>query len=493
MNDILIVDDEPAILRNLVSAVDWSEYGFRQIHTAQNAKEAILLLKEHTIDLLMLDIQLPDISGLELLRIVRGSHPTVHCILMSAYSKFEYAKEALQLNVENYLVKPIDINELRETVAHAANNIIKTPDMTGNLFERNFLERWLYGRITSNELIEHSQYTHYNVLMRHYYVVKVSLKNHADIALHLLSRAFPRDYAAYPLPVSDDCGFLLLGGHDLSEEDIRLTAEPVVHKYPSIRVVCGSLALGNGNVSKSLADADDSMEFAKLADCRGFLAFSETEHSPIPTNVWSRLETLLNQKASEKQAYAFCQKLADAYGSSISYNRLYAFLCLALIALLTEQERQGLAFASVSASCDREMFTRAAVAAILNACKCRQAALALSPIVQRVVSYINDNLNSPVSIKHFCELTNMNPTYIGRLFKEEMGMYFSEYVCMLRIGRAKLLLKNTTYSVSDIARQVGIYDVSYFVQCFKKQERISPMKYRQALTAKQDLPPQKRE
>lgn len=60
-------------------------------------------------------------------------------------------------------------------------------------------------------------------------------------------------------------------------------------------------------------------------------------------------------------------------------------------------------------------------------------------------------------------------------------MYFSEYVCTLRINKAKYLLENTSFSVSDIAKQVGIYDVSYFVQCYKKQERISPMKYRQTV------------
>lgn len=75
----------------------------------------------------------------------------------------------------------------------------------------------------------------------------------------------------------------------------------------------------------------------------------------------------------------------------------------------------------------------------------------------------------------------MNPTYIGRLFKKELGMYFSEYVCTLRINKAKYLLENTSFSVSDIAKQVGIYDVSYFAQCYKKQERISPMKYRQTV------------
>lgn len=103
----------------------------------------------------------------------------------------------------------------------------------------------------------------------------------------------------------------------------------------------------------------------------------------------------------------------------------------------------------------------------------------LSPITHRVLKYVSENLNSTVSIKQFAEQSKMNATYIGRLFKDEMGMYFSDYVCLIRINKAKSLLETTHLSVGDIARQVGIYDVSYFTQCFKKQERTSPMKYRQ--------------
>ena len=71
------------------------------------------------------------------------------------------------------------------------------------------------------------------------------------------------------------------------------------------------------------------------------------------------------------------------------------------------------------------------------------------------------------------------------MFKEETGMYFSDYISMLRIRKAKMLLETTHQSVGDIARQVGIYDVSYFTQCFKKQVRLSPTQYRQSLQSKE--------
>ncbi|MBQ8640556.1 MAG: response regulator [Lachnospiraceae bacterium] len=483
MNDILLVDDEPTVLQNLYLALDWSEYGFRHVHTAGSAEEAMRLMKENLIDLIILDIQMPRVTGLEMLKQVRAKYPNTHCILISAHSKFEYAKEALRLNVENYLLKPIDINELRETVTHAAENIAKDSAASHNLFERNLLERWLYGRITSDELMEHSQYTQYNVLLRDYCAVIVHRPGGAALPLRQLTAALPPDICAWPLTVDDSMGILLLGGHDVSDGYVRAAAPSVTAAYPGTQIVCGSCATGSGNVSKSLADARHALEYARLAGCSGFLSFSQIDWNPFSPAQLTGLNDLLQMEPSEKQVSSFTAGLTGKPANpEHAFCSLYAHICLALLHMTETPDRKQPALLPLTAPYSREHLDQAVVRAVqqLHSSK-QQSTQNLSPIIQRVVRYIRDNLSSSISIKQFCEQTNMNPTYIGRLFKEELGMYFSEYVCVLRVNKAKLLLENTTLSVSDIARQVGIYDVSYFVQCFKKQERTSPMKYRQAV------------
>ena len=89
MNDILLVDDEQAVLQNLSAALDWSEYGFSHIHMANSAKEALSIMERKLIDLIILDIQMPEMTGLEMLKNIRTRYPDTHCILISAYSKFE--------------------------------------------------------------------------------------------------------------------------------------------------------------------------------------------------------------------------------------------------------------------------------------------------------------------------------------------------------------------------------------------------------------------
>lgn len=487
MNDILLVDDEQVVLRNLSAALDWSEYGFRHIHTAGSAEEAMRIMKENLIDLIILDIQMPKMSGLEMLKMIRAQYSNTHCILISAHSKFEYAREALRLNVENYLLKPIDINELHETVAHAAENIAKTSVASHNLFERNLLERWLYGRITSDELMEHSQYTHYNVLLRYYYAVIVHLNGNAAGPLHSLTKRLPSHIVSYTLNINDDTGILLCGGQDISDIFIKEAAALVTAVHPGIQIVCGSCAVGSGNVSKSLADARHILEYARLAGYSGYLSFHQVEWNPFSPMQLTVLNDFLHQPQTKDRIRQFAVELIDNRNSNQEnmFRNLYAQVCLTLMHMLEEPDQKSLSLPPLSAPYTQMRFENAVSQAIqmLNEAK-QQSARNLSPIIQRVVRYIRDNLSGSISIKQFCEQTNMNPTYIGRLFKEELGMYFSEYVCVLRINKAKLLLENTAYSVSDIARQVGIFDVSYFVQCFKKQERISPMKYRQTLSSK---------
>lgn len=482
MNDILLVDDEQAVLQNLSIALDWSEYGFAHVRMAHSAKEALRIMKEYPVDLILLDIQMPEMTGLEMLKIIRTKYPDTHCVLISAYSKFEYAKEALQLNVENYLLKPIDINELQATIAHAAENITRASASSHNLFKRNMLERWLYGRITNDELIEHSQYTHYNVLLRYYYAVIVHLAGNASSVLHSLSAALPHDSAAYTLSTDSDTGILLFGGHDISDDFVEHASLAVITAYPGARIICGSRAFGSGDVSKSLADAGHAFEYARLAGYDGFLSFDRINWNLLTPARLSELNDLLQITPSEKQIQDFIKHLNNENPDADNYRDLYAQICLAMPGMPDQPDRRPISLPPLTVPCTRQQYEAAVVKAILTFDNNRQQSLQnISPIIQRVIRYVQNNLSGSVSIKHFCEQTNMNATYIGRLFREDMGMYFSEYVSEQRINKAKLLLENTAYSVGDIARQVGIYDVSYFVQCFKKKERISPMKYRQQL------------
>ena len=123
MYTVLLVDDEPTILETLSSTICWQQFGVNTLLKSLDGYQALEIMRNHKIDLLITDIEMPNLDGLTLLKKTRETFPDVHCILLTAYGEFKYAQTALQYGVENYLLKPINKTELEETIEKALNNI----------------------------------------------------------------------------------------------------------------------------------------------------------------------------------------------------------------------------------------------------------------------------------------------------------------------------------------------------------------------------------
>lgn len=473
MEDILLVDDEQLVLDSLLSALDWAEYGFKHIHTATSADAALDILAAHQIDLLISDILMPGMGGLEMLRIVRSRFPATHCVLLSAHSKFEFAREALRLGVENYLLKPIDVVELRETVYRTVKNIDYTNAISHDLYDRNILVRWLYGRISSDELVEHSRYTKLNVLLRRYRVLYIQCPNQVRQLINQVANCLSLNYTVYDLLMDENTGYLLLGGREVADDTVHEAIHDLLPTWKNARIVCGNLATGNSEVVQSYAAAMHAAEYARLASLSGWVSYDRICWNSLSATALSQLGDILHLEYPEKAA----QEWLCSHSAADSPD-LYAQVCLVIAHIVNGQDMPQACKLTLK-PWENQPCKEQLLYAILEGSKAlHQGQKDISPIINRVLQYVTNNLSSSISIKQFAEQTKMNANYIGRLFKEEMGMHFSDYVCLTRINKAKTLLETTALSVGDIARQVGIYDVSYFTQCFKKQERLSPVKYR---------------
>lgn len=489
MEDILLVDDERPVLDSLLSSLDWAEYGFKHIHTAQSADEALDIMTSNNIDLLITDILMPGLSGLEMLKIIRSRFPATRCVLLSAHSKFEYARDALRLGVENYLLKPIDVAELRETVYRTVQNINYTNAISNDLFDRNILVRWLHGRISSDELIEHSRYTNLNVLLRRYRVLFVQAQGTAQRLMDRICASLGLNYITHPLLLDDSTGYLLVGGREVADNAIYESVHDLLSDWPHALIVCGTKATGNREVVQSRTDAAYASEYARLAGLTGWVSCDQINKEQLNIRALSQLEDILH---IENPSQAINKWIGQQIGkiSEEQHPHYYAQICLILDRIIRNHDTvasQQIRFSPYTGNATRTRTEELLCQSIMETVRilCRETK-ELSPTTSLLLKYVAENVSGSVSIKLFAEQTKMNSKYIGRLFKDEIGMYFSDYVCLIRINKAKALLETTNLSVGDIARQVGIYDVSYFTQCFKKLERISPMKYRQQYLQKKD-------
>lgn len=168
MYTVLLVDDEKTITDFLKKQISWAELGVESVLCANQAQAALSMLKAQSVDLLITDIQMPQMDGFELLKQARKIDPDMHCILLTAYGEFDYAMQALRLGVDNYLLKPVKIQELTESVENALDNIYIQRGNKETLFRENLISRWLTDRISSEELAEKSVFTDINIYLGAY-------------------------------------------------------------------------------------------------------------------------------------------------------------------------------------------------------------------------------------------------------------------------------------------------------------------------------------
>jgi len=162
MYKMLIADDEPFIVEGLKHILNWEEYGIELTCTASNGIEALDIMKKEGAELLITDIKMPKMNGLELIQKVKELNPNTHFIILSGYDEFEYLKESIKLGIENYILKPINFEELEETILNIINKLdhknlqdsYLNKDIS--IIKNNILYRWVTGSISEAELIERS-------------------------------------------------------------------------------------------------------------------------------------------------------------------------------------------------------------------------------------------------------------------------------------------------------------------------------------------------
>lgn len=164
MYKALIVDDEPMICEGLKELIDWETYGFSDISTACDGESALDSIKHCIPDLLITDIRMPKMNGIELLKNIRERELDIRVIVLSGYDDFEYIRSMAVLGIENYLLKPVNEDEIRLTILNVVKKLEKRMlqqqqvRLNINVIRENIINRWINGSISENELEERAAF-----------------------------------------------------------------------------------------------------------------------------------------------------------------------------------------------------------------------------------------------------------------------------------------------------------------------------------------------
>ena len=484
MLHVVIADDENRICRLIRMLGHWEQFGMQVDGMASNGPEAIDLLAKNHTDILITDIRMPGISGLELIAQARGLNPELRFIVISGYADFSYAQEAISLGVSGYLLKPVNEQELNDTLEKIASEI-------GTKNER---EQALRTAVQENE--ENLD------------------KVKAALALDLI-HGIERDYSAAALQkqnriVAEKGRFLVFcikadekacsnpdrirrGAFDTAQRLVKTELAPFVYDLAvasSGSILCGVILEKNGEerrVDSALRRSIVSLQTQNDVFGKWNFTMGEGERCEIPVRFWEQAVRAVEQKdlagmdAAVRNLRRGCAECMNARGweyfqvAKTVIGRSSQELQLPVMNELTDRALEALE----NSSTVDEVFTAASryYQKLIGVISQGERELDERPI-RLARRYIMEHYAEPLTLEEVSEIAGLVPNYFSSQFKKVTGDGFAHYLIGVRMDAAKRYLQQTSLPVSEIAGRVGYNDVKYFTKTFIKLNGIKPTVYR---------------
>ncbi|MBO0958760.1 response regulator transcription factor [Neobacillus sp. MM2021_6] len=496
---VLLADDETLITLGLQALLDWEDYGFEIVYTAESGEEALSFLKDHPVDLLITDILMGEMSGLELIKAAREIQPQMKSIVLTGYQEFGFIKQGLLLGIENYLVKPVDEEELLTTIQNVGQKLKAVmgsdhPQETTTLRD-NTLWRFINGEIDKNDVLERMALYDIQFTQPHYLVSILNFEHYYRTPILTDIRNFIEEYYSATCLYSPNQELIILFG-STNEEELGKWNKHLVSQLCEEQRGIGQFYLSMGKPVHTIDELEKSFTIA--SEYSLLQLYSEPNvllSGRISADKQDELkkqqefkENIVKQlvKANEETLQMvdlFFQYLTrKAKFISPQVAKKYTFDLISYIHYSIQPDDLSEYTAAVEKMVYSSDVTQ--LKAILKE-YCHGLLLSInnqvqmrSPIVQNVLKFIHAHYDEGISLKTLGQQFHVNAIYLGQLFQKEVGVVFSEYLNRYRLEKAKELLKTTHYRAGEIGKKVGYSDTTYFYKQFKKTVGTTPSEWR---------------
>ncbi len=528
MKKIMLVDDNALSVEGIHKNIDWEALGAQVTHIKYNGLSALKALEEDSADIIISDIEMPDLDGIAMSRQAIAGNPFVKIILISAYDKFEYAKNAIRIGVYDYIEKPIDYAYLTEKIQGACALIdkerrnMKLLELSRPaMVEKFFLDLLSYaGREASYHLTSHMEYLNLKLQYRFYNVTLFQVENASELKsalgvaqyemllyqLHDTVREYCKIFDCSYLIKGFDCLKLILGQDSSNANHFLQTIHTIAAEILTRNQHSGiSLNIGIGNIVSDLWSVHFSHESANHAlEYRFFFpqknifdtreAFGKNlSLEPFSDTREEELIRLICQKdyaAMDVWIKKFSTELLHKYQAKDfvfvrTYNllgRLLKFLYELDIETKDLEEKIALTYSRLySFNTSEEFFAWLSEICTL-ACRKLDSSLKTyhDQLCEQVLGYIRENYQSnELCLHEIARFANVSPAYLSALFKKTKEVSISDTITATRIEAACQYLRNSALSLREISEKCGYANQYYFSTSFKKCKGISPSAYRE--------------
>lgn len=537
---IILVDDEEEVRKSIIKKIDWKSAGFCVVGDAENGKEALEKIEALQPDVLLTDIRMPYMDGLTLAERVRQKSPSIKIVIFSGYDDFEYAKQAIKLNVTEYILKPVNVEELTAILKKIKANLdqeIEEKRDVSRLRENYRKNMPILREQFLNELASHSVPAQtVSQRMQEYGIPLLGARKWVGAAVSIgrsegqEDKALPLHYEQDLIPISvrqiieekleGFCRFSLFNTVGTEESDLMLIAAVDENNTTTGLIdvlgdICREvrkileipITIGIGHSCTRLDDLNLSCQSALEAlgyktvvgtgmtiyinDVEpvspGKLLFDSKDESELTAAVKFGPEQRIREIVKE-----IMDKMRDA---KAHFRQRQAYMLGAANCIIQMLQAYDLDMEQMAAksgegqdlmvrfpwSQSPEDFERwlLAMALQIHQAMSQERDTATKQVIQSAIDYIHQHYQDPdLSVEQICRTLHLSPAYFSTIFKKETGQTYIAYLTEVRLNKAVELLRQTDDKTYVIAAKVGYQEQNYFSYVFKKRFGVSPTRFR---------------
>lgn len=452
---LIIADDEPMIRNGLSKVVDWDKLGFKVVGSYADGRDVIAHLEREPADAVLTDIVMSHVSGVETAKWIHERHLKTQVVLLSGYSDFHDAQQAIAYGVKRYLLKPTNRDELMNVFEQIAQELTRqnqtqlSENRRIGLLIGHIARLMAHSHLNANELLPIAR-----EIFQEGYLYKI----------------IPSNLNQSELPMGMEC--VSLSSVGLEYNILMLPAQYGAVSFEDRPQYAGSISL----------DSPEALLRELSALCRPSARRSaslQEQHftlqlqSLLDDQQFDRLPELFEQAVSQPLPHHAL--LVGAYKAEAKFASLCARLNVPL---------------NIGSSADAMLpllEDNAGVPQLIDWVRQLASSYSLlhkrmnSQLLRTINELLDKNLSSGVTLQEVAAHVYLSPNHLSRLFKEAAGETFSNYVIKHKIERAKRMLLNSPAKVCDISAQIGYRDTHYFIRVFKAHTGMSPAEYRRNL------------
>ncbi|MDL4840682.1 response regulator [Aquibacillus rhizosphaerae] len=506
MKKVFLVDDEKVIREGIGKSINWKKEGFEYCGDAPDGEIALPLIEKSKPDIVITDIKMPFMDGLQLSRILRDKLPDLKIIILSGHDEFEYAREAMRAQVSEYCLKPVTAFDLLEILHKVSDQIdieewekkqltdLKNQALeNASLTKNHFLGELCEGSHSTASAIKKASELGIDLLSSYYYVLIIESELRESASIN--SIAANHSCLVFKRKSKETVFIMKSESKQQLESEIEQIRKQLLLEPDSISFGLGKIKNRIQAIAESFDEASKEKNFSSNITKKYNVNNTEVDiKSNKDIHQFNRNDLIHFLKFGEKSNITNFSQNYSSYLKSANIRTpffIYYFLMdftITVTHYIKEQDNGSVSVLNeisqletqVSWIKDYEEIISYMEKMLHTVIEFReQVNSKFGVIIQKTKDYIHDHYHDhELSLQLVAKKVNVSASYLSHMFSQETGQTLIEYLTKTRIERAKEFLKTTNDKTYEIAHKVGYSDSHYFCHSFKKMTGMTTKEFK---------------